>query len=157
MTMSHIVTRIGWAAGGLALASATVFGTAGSATADSPILTIQGSPMPVQVGGTYWVVDDVLNPSGETFTGSSSPFTSANKIWLYDNGECVTYDILGANGTGLKSMRWIPTTAGTHTLQVRMGSSAKTLTVTVEPAPPGTAIPAQTSCGTNAPTGSFGA
>ncbi|MFE3103436.1 hypothetical protein [Nocardia tengchongensis] len=90
--MSHIVTRIGWAAVGLALVSATVFGTAGSATADSPSLTIQGSPMPVQVGGTYWVVDDLLNPSGAT----------------------------------TKSMLWIPTTAGTRTLQVKEGSSAKT-------------------------------
>ncbi|MFF0613789.1 hypothetical protein ACFYUD_34505 [Nocardia tengchongensis] len=157
--MSHIMTRIGWAAGGLALASATLFGTAGSATADSPALTIEGagSPMPVQVGWTYWVVDDLGNSSGTTSTGSSNPFTSANRIWLYDNGECATADMLGANGTGMKSIPWTPTTAGTHTLQVREGSGAKTLTVTVEPAPPGTTIPVHSSCGTDVPTGSFGA
>ncbi|MFE2958457.1 hypothetical protein [Nocardia tengchongensis] len=152
--MSHIMTRIGWAAGGLVVASATVFGTAGSATADSPSLTIQGSPMPVQVGGTYQVVDDVLNTSGETITGSSNP---SPKVWLYDNGECVTYNIPGNNGSGLMVLNWTPTTAGTHTLQVRQDWAAKTMTVTVAPAPPGTPTPAKTSCGTNAPTGSFGA
>ncbi|MFF0634992.1 hypothetical protein ACFYTS_21080 [Nocardia sp. NPDC004151] len=159
MASSHILSRIGWAAGGLAVASATVLGTAGSAAAaDSPSLTIQGSPMPVQVGSTYQVVDDLKVTSGETSTGSSSnPFTGPNPIWLYDNGQCVHYDMVGANGTGIKMMNWTPTTAGTHTLQVRWGSRAKTVTVTVEPAPPGTPIPAQTSCGTNSPTGSFGA
>ncbi|QVI20862.1 hypothetical protein KHQ06_33070 [Nocardia tengchongensis] len=135
--------------------SATVLGTAGSATADSG-LTIQGSPMPVQVGSTYQVVDDWTVTSGTTTTGSSNPFTGPNSIWLYDNDRCVHYDMIGANGTGIKMMPWTPTTAGTHTLQVRAGSGAKTMTVTVEPAPPGTPIPAQTSCGANSPTGSFG-
>lgn len=155
MTPSHVVTRIGWAAGGLAVVSAAVLGTGGSAMADSPSLTIQGSPMPVQVGSTYQVVDDLTVTSDETSTGSSTPFGGPS-IYLYDNGRCVHYDLVGMNGTGRKVMDWTPTTAGTHTLQVRMGSFAKTMTVTVEPAPPGTPIPAQTSCGANSPTGSFG-
>ncbi|MFE2960490.1 hypothetical protein [Nocardia tengchongensis] len=156
MASSHILCRISWAAGGLAVASATVIGSVGSAAAaDSPSLTIQGSPMPVQVGSTYQVVDDLKVTSDETFTGSSNPFNGPS-IYLFDNGRCVLSDIIGMNGTGIKMLNWTPTTAGTHTLQVRQASSAKTLTVTVEPAPPGTPIPAQTSCGANGPTGSFG-
>lgn len=43
MAPSHILGRIDWAAGGLAVAGATVIGSAGSAAAaDSPSLTIQG-------------------------------------------------------------------------------------------------------------------
>ncbi|MEU1428511.1 hypothetical protein ABZ412_15690 [Nocardia sp. NPDC005746] len=156
MTPRHILGRIGWAAGGLAVASATVIGSVGSAAAaDSPGLTIQGSPMPVQVGSTYQVVDDLTVTSGETFTGSSNPFKGST-IYLFDNGRCVVADIIGMNGTGIKMINWTPTTAGTHTLQTSMAWRGKTMTVTVVPAPPGTPVPAQTTCGANGPTGSFG-
>ncbi|MEU6584358.1 hypothetical protein [Nocardia sp. NPDC046763] len=112
--------------------------------------------MPVQVGGTYQVVDDVLSTSGETtYVGSSNPLAHPNSIYLYDNGQCVLHDMIGANGTGIKVLNWTPTSAGTHTLQVREDWSVKTLTVTVEPAPPGTTIPTPTSSGCG-DTGSFG-
>ncbi|GAB2553336.1 hypothetical protein [Nocardia heshunensis] len=84
-----------------------------------------------------------------TLTGSAGYY-----VYLYDNGQCVISDIIGMNGTGLKSMPWTPLTAGTHTLQFRDGWSVKTLTVTVEPAPPGAPAPSpRHGCGS---TGSIG-
>lgn len=157
LTMNQVLKRIGWAAGGLAVASATVIGTAGSAAADAS-LTIEGSPMPIQVGGSYQVVEDVASTSGQTMiiTGSSN-MSDGRDIFLYDNGQCVVYDWMGSGGTTLKGLSWTPMTAGTHTLQVREGWWQKTLTVTVAPAPPGSPAPTpQSGCGANSDTGSFG-
>ncbi|WP_458687767.1 hypothetical protein [Nocardia tengchongensis] len=75
-------------------------------------------------------------------------------MYLYGNGQCVTWDIIGMSGTSLKGLSWTPMTPGTHTLRFRNGWNAKTLTVIAEPAPPGTPTPPSSSgCGS---TGSIG-
>ncbi|MEV0463096.1 hypothetical protein AB0I25_09110 [Nocardia tengchongensis] len=135
----------------MAVAGAAVIMVAGPATAD-PGLTIDG-PLPVQVGTSHWVTSDLHDNSGETMMPSLTG-SAGNYVYLYDNGQCVTSDIIGMNGTGLKSMLWTPMTAGTHTLQFRFGWSVKTMTVTVEPAPPGAPAPSPwRGCGS---TGSIG-
>ncbi|MFD7842518.1 hypothetical protein ACFV4K_06240 [Nocardia sp. NPDC059764] len=98
----------------------------------------------MQVGKTYRVTSDLNDNSGAT-TMPTLTGSAGNYVYVYDNGQCVASDIIGMSGTSLKGLSWTPMTPGTHTLQFKQGWNAKTLTVTAEPAPPGTPTPPPSS------------
>ncbi|GAB3209178.1 hypothetical protein GCM10027262_29440 [Nocardia tengchongensis] len=114
------------------------------------------------------VMDNVQVVAGKTFWfavytldfGSGSP-----TVQVYDNGQCIGSTIPGAGPQdplqNYSYINWQPTTAGTHTITAKQGMSSKSITMTVQSAPPGSTPdpqPSNPGCGSGgAPsTGSFG-
>lgn len=118
--------RIGWGITGLSAATAVV-AIAPTASADVQRLSIHPADQTIVAGTSYQLYAS---------TGWGSHW-----ITFYDNGQCV-----GGTRTTFSSeteldpyayVSWTPSTAGTHVITADDGTAAKTLSVTVQPAPAG--------------------
>ncbi|GAB2538142.1 hypothetical protein GCM10027167_48520 [Nocardia heshunensis] len=151
--MGRALGRIGWTAQALVAGSAVV-GLAAAPASAASVLSIGGNPAQLQVGTSYRLERNMLASGTDGIaSGPSSGWASGSSAgpaywYFYDNGRCFSDGPAGSDVEVLAAT-WIPTSAGVHTLQVGVGSSAPTMTVTVQPAPLGAPIqtPQPVDCG----------
>ncbi|GAB0108049.1 hypothetical protein JMUB6875_70520 [Nocardia sp. JMUB6875] len=120
--------RIGWGAAGLVVAAAVV--VAGAPTAGASVTNFQMTAQTYYVGSAYGMRAYTVEHAGQRY------------VAFYDNGQCIGGAKTWTAGevevyTPTADMTWIPTTAGRHVLTADDGESAKTITVDVLPAAPG--------------------
>lgn len=134
--------RIGWGITGLA-ATVAVVTAAPAASAEVRTLSIYPADQTFVAGTSYQLY------------ASTSGGVSFDWLNFYDNGQCI-------GGAKPKShpdlelppraaMSWIPSTAGRHVITVDDGTTTKSLTLDVQPAPagstPATPGPKPAGCG----------
>ncbi|MFE3230121.1 hypothetical protein [Nocardia sp. NPDC059228] len=134
--------RIGWGTAGLVAATAVV--VAGAPTAGASVTDFEvTSADHYYAGGAYWMRAFTVAHAGQRY------------VAFYDNGQCIGGARTWTAGevevyTPTADMEWIPTTAGRHVLTADDGEGAKTVTVDVLPATPGSTPatgPKQPGCG----------